>query len=103
MDGNSYISYSYKLRSSGPVPVRPGVFLVQAFGGDKNKVETYEASTTLPFSDDFMGASVNGPYMQANFQRLPYLTAAGEQIFSGTIIYRTEFIQENQIPGQGGF
>ena len=103
MDGNKYVTYSYKLRSAGAVPVKTGVFLVQAFGGDRNQVVTYEATTTLPVSDNFMGASIVGPYMQASFQRLPYLTRDGKQIFSGTTVGRTQFIDESAIPGQGAF
>jgi hypothetical protein len=103
MDGNSYVTYTYRLRSAGAVPIGPGSFLAQTFGGEKNKVTSYEATTTLPSSDEFMGASVDANYMQANFQRLPYLTSAGRQIFSGTVTERPEFIEESQIPGQGGF
>ena len=99
MDGNFYTTYTYRLRSSGAVPVNPGQFLAQTFGGDKNQVKTYEATETITKSDDFAGASVNGPYISASFQRLPYLTSDRDQVFSGQTVGRTEFIDEDAIPG----
>lgn len=101
MNGSSHTTYSYKLRSSGAVPIGPGSFLAQAFGGDKNEITSWEASTTIPKSDDFAGASIGAPYIQASFQRLPYLTENGSQIFQGTTVGITEFIDENDIPGGG--
>lgn len=95
--------YSYKLRSSGAVPVGRGVFLAQIFGVDRNRIRSYEAATQLPDTCDFMGASLTGQYMQASFQRLPYLTNAGQQIFNGSITFKTEFLNTMNIPGQGGF
>lgn len=84
--------YSYKLRSGGLTPIGPSSFLVQSFGVDKNEINIYPSTTGLPDSDeDFTGASVTGEYISANFQRLPYLTTGGQQIFSGQTISRTEF------------
>jgi len=99
MDGNYYTTYTYRLRSSGAVPVSPGRFLSQTFGADKNEVKTYEGTRTITRSDDFVGANVDGSYISANFQRLPYLTSAGSQIFTGQTIGATEFIDEDAIPG----
>jgi hypothetical protein len=103
MDGSSYDTYSYKLRSSGSVPVQPGKFLNQAFGAEKTKVTSWEATKTLPVSDNFIGANVDGIYSQASFQRLPYFTEAGDQLFQGTTYGRPEFINEIDIPGQTGW
>jgi|WetSurSiteA1Bulk_404760.scaffolds.fasta_scaffold17927_3 hypothetical protein len=99
VDGTIHLTYSYKLRSGGAVPYRAGFFIAQTFGAERSAVYTCEATTTLPESDDFMGASIGAPYAQASFQRLPYLSQDGRQIFSGTIIGRPLFIDENQIPG----
>lgn len=99
VDGTIYLTYSYKLRSGGAVPYRAGFFIAQTFGAERSPVWTCEATTILPKSDDFMGASIGAPYAQASFQRLPYLSQDGRQIFSGTIIGRPVFIDEDQIPG----
>lgn len=99
MDGNVYTTYTYRMRSSGAVPKSPGQFLAQTFGVDKNQVKTYEATRTITRSDDFVGANVNGQYISANFQRLPYLTDSSEQVFSGQTVGETEFIDEDAIPG----
>jgi hypothetical protein len=99
-DGNSYKVISYKLRSSGAVPIGPGKFLAQAFGVDKNEVITYEASTVLPDTSDFTGANVAGIFISANFQRMPYVTAAGQQVFQGTTVGRTGF-EDEHVMGRG--
>lgn len=99
MDGNFYTTYTYRLRSSGAVPINPGQFLAQTFGADKNQVKTYEATETITRSDDFTGASVDGLYISASFQRLPYLTVYRKQVFSGQTVGETEFIDEDAIPG----
>lgn len=99
MDGNVYTTYTYRMRSSGVVPVNAGQFLAQTFGVDKNQVKTYEATRTITRSDDFVGADINGKYISANFQRLPYLTEAGSQVFSGQTVGKTEFLDEDAIPG----
>lgn len=101
-NGTYYEVYSYKLRSSGAVPIGPGRFLAQAFGVDKNRVRTYEASTGLPDTSDFTGANVTGRFISANFQRMPYLTSAGQQVFQGTTVDRTQFVDESDMPGGTG-
>lgn len=101
-NGSIYVVYSYKLRSSGAVPIGPGRFFAQAFGVDKNRVTTYEASTGLPDTADFTGADVSGRFISANFQRMPYVTSTGQQVFQGTTVARTEFINESQMPGGAG-
>jgi hypothetical protein len=99
MDGNYYTAYTYKLRSAGALPMSPGNFLVQTFGANKNEIKSYEATTTLPKTEDFVGASSDGSYISASFQRLPHLTSAGQQVFSGQTIGKTIFIDEDDIPG----
>ena len=99
MNGHSYTTYTYRMRSSGAVPVSPGRFLAQTFGVDKNKVTSWEATTIITKSDDFVGADISGDYISANFQRLPYLTQGGNNVFSGQTVGVTEFIDEDEIPG----
>ena len=99
MDGKAYINYSYKLRSGGPIPIEPNKFLVQAFGVDKSEVTNWQNTLTLPKSEDFVGASMHGEYVQASFKRLNYLTEDNEQIFQGTTVGKSEFIDEDEMPG----
>jgi hypothetical protein len=99
MNGNVFTTHTYRLRSSGAVPFGPGRFLAQTFGVDKTKVQTFEGTTSLPRSDDFMGATIGGQYQQASFQRLAYLDGGGNQLFSGNIIWKLEFVDESAIPG----
>lgn len=101
MDGKTYITESFKLRSSGVVPIAPGKFIVQTFGVDKNELKNYEATTVITESDDFIGANVEGLYMSANFQRLPYFNESNQYIFSGNTVGKTEFVDESNMPGQG--
>jgi hypothetical protein len=96
-NGNKYITYNYRLRSAGAIPYTPGTFLVQTFGVDKTKIETYEASTTLPRSDEFMGADPDGEYASANFQRLGYLNEAGQHLFSGNINFKPEYDDNHEL------
>jgi hypothetical protein len=97
-----YVSHSWKLRSGGAVAVGPGRFLMQAFGADKYEVETYVAAVTLPETEDFAGANVDGEYIQASFQRLPYV-ADGDEIFQGSVTHKAEFKDEDDIPGESGW
>jgi hypothetical protein len=97
-----YVSHVWKLRSGGAVPIGPGSFLMQAFGADDSKVDTYVAAITLPVTEDFTGADVNGEYVQSNFQRLPYVSN-GYEIFQGSVTHRAEFKDENDIPGESGW
>jgi len=99
MDGASFTTYSYKMRTGGPIPVAPAVFVAQTFGANKYELTFWEATKTLPETTDFIGASVNGKYSSASFQRLPYLTEDGEQIFRGSTTGKEEFIHEDEVPG----
>lgn len=99
MDGNSFTTKTYKLRSGGPMPIGPGVFLAQTFGVDSHELTFWEATKTLPESDDFIGASVDGLYTSASFQRMPYLLSTGDQVFRGNTVGKIVFMQEDDIPG----
>jgi len=98
-DGNHYVTHNYKLRSSGLMPIGPGQFLNQTFGVDDYEITTYEASFTISKSDDMAGASYNGQYVLASWQRLPYLTLDGRQVFSGNMTKKPLFRDESLIPG----
>ena len=99
MDGDSYVSYRYKLRAAGLSPIQPGQFLSQTFGAIRNRVTTYPATTTITKSDEFAGASTLGDYISANFQRLNYLTEEGDRVFSGQTVEKDVFLDEDAIPG----
>lgn len=96
MDGESYTSYTYKLRSAGPTPVSPGRFVIQTFGVDRNTVVTYPATTTVNRSDDMTGI-YGGTYISANWQRLPYLSATGRQLFSGNTVSRPVWFDQDEL------
>jgi hypothetical protein len=97
-----YKSEIWKLRSGGAVPIGGTNFLMQAFGADRNQVDTYVVAVTLPVTEDFTGASVKGKYVQSNFQRLPYV-ARGKEIFQGSVTHRAEFRNEREVPGESGW
>jgi hypothetical protein len=99
MDGNSFSTNSYKLRSGGPIPIAPGQFLAQTFGVDVQELTFWEATTTLPESEDFIGASLDGLYTSASFQRMPYLLSNGKEVFRGNTIGKIVFENEDQMPG----
>lgn len=99
LDGTKHTTHSYKLRASGLVPISPANFIIQTFGVDKNRITMYEATTGVPETLDFTGANPHGDYISASFQRLPYLTKVGSQIFNGQTVDRTEFVDEDEMPG----
>jgi len=84
---------TYKLRSSGATAIGPGRFLVQSFGVDENLIVIYPATQRLPKSDDFIGASITGDFVSANFQRLAALEN-GNQVFTGQTVDRTLFNEQ---------
>jgi len=96
MLNKAYETESFTLRSAGPVPMSPGVFVVQTFGVDKVKTKTYEATTHLLKSEDMAGQP-GGEYTSASYQRLPYLTTWGEQIFGGTEIEKSVFEDNHEL------
>lgn len=96
MDGESYSSDIYKLRSSGPTPVSPGRFVIQTFGIEHNTVKTYPATTTINNSDDMAGI-YGGIYISANWQRLPYLNSVGKRLFSGSTVSKPDWIDRDEL------
>jgi len=96
MLNQAYETESFTLRSAGPVPVSAGRFMVQTFGVDKVTTKTYEATTRLLKSEDMAGQP-GGEYTSASYQRLPYLTEAGEQVFGGTEIEKSVFEDSNEL------
>ena len=95
-----YTAYNYRLRSGGAVPIGPGNFLLQAFGSDKSQVDTYVLADQLPVTCDFAGASENGPYVQASFQRLPYLYNGTTEVYQGSVTHKAIWGEEWDIPGE---
>ncbi|KKN58610.1 hypothetical protein LCGC14_0550290 [marine sediment metagenome] len=96
MDGQSYSTIALKLRSSGAVPIGLGKFLVQSFGVDENEVTIWPITATVTRSDNFTGASLSGQFISANFQRLPYVTTGGKEVFSGQTVGRTDFNESRE-------
>lgn len=96
MDGESYESYTYKLRSAGPTPVSPGRFVIQTFGIESNKVMTYPATTTINRSSDMAGI-YGGKLISANWQRLPYLSNSGKQLFSGNTTEQFVWLDQDEL------
>lgn len=96
MNGKSYKTVSFKLRSSGAVPIGSGKFLVQSFGVDENEINIWPSTSTITKTDDFTGAAISGKFISANWQRLPYVTAGGREVWSGQTIGRTEFDESRE-------
>ena len=91
-----YVTESFTLRSAGPVPVSAGTFIVQTFGVEKTTIRTYEATTHLLKTKNMAGQP-GGEYISASYQRLPYLTEGGDQIFSGTEIEKPTFEDDHEL------
>ena len=89
------------MRSAGLTSTGKGEFIVQTFGVDRNKIRLWPSTTTLPKSDDFTGASFDGEFISASFQRLPFLSSSNQQVFSGQVVYKAEFLDEDDMPGGG--
>jgi len=97
LTGPKHTVYSYKLRTGGLTPIGPSSFFIQSFGVDVNEINIYPSTEGLPDSDeDFTGAAVDGEYISANFQRLPFVTTGGQQIFSGQTVGRTQFDESRE-------
>ncbi len=91
----SFISYMYKLRSSGPFPVN-GKFIAHTFKAEKNEVTVHEAITDLKVSADMAGQE--GEYVSISYSSHA-LTLEGELAFQGTEIKKPVYIEESEIPG----
>lgn len=97
-DGDKYTSYTYKLRSAGPVPVDGNTFVTQTFGVDKSAVKTYTATTVVNSSGDMAGLSLlDDAFISASWQRLPYLNSNNSNVFSGATVSKPDFVNEDQI------
>ena len=91
-----YENYSYKLRSAGPTPIGPGSFIHQTFGTDKSTIYTYVASDCVETTScDMTGAG--GKLISANWQRLPYVSEDGGNVFNGTEVERPVFLNQDSI------
>lgn len=103
----SYISYQYKLRTSGPMSMGGGDFYTHTFMAEERKVTTHEATACFLVSEDMAGQhDMNGDpgqYESANYATLQY-TARGVNgpvmMFSGEEIKKPVYISEEHI-GQG--
>jgi len=95
-----YTAYNYRLRSGGAVPMKSGQFLLQAFGSDKNRIDTYVLADRLPESEDFAGASETGPYVRASFQRIPFLYNGTTEVYQGSVTHKEVWGNEWDIPGE---
>jgi hypothetical protein len=80
----------------------PGNFLVQAFGADESQIDVYVLASDLPTTEEFAGASVDGDFVQASFQRLPYLYN-NQEVYQGSITHKPVFHSENDMPGESGW
>jgi len=96
MLNKAYETDSFTLRSARPVPVSPGQFVIQTFGVEKIVIKTYEATTRLLKSEDMAGQP-GGQHTSASYQRLPYLTTWGEQVFGGTEIEKPVFEDNHEL------
>jgi len=85
------MSVSYKLRSAGPASIGGGQFVIQTFGAESRRIEVISATNSINTSGDMAGLC--GAYESASWQRLPY--AGG--YFSGTIVYKPEFLDVDSI------
>jgi hypothetical protein len=91
----SFTSYTYRLRSSGPFPVKAG-FKIHTFMAEKSEVTVHEIITSLLSSDDM--ALQGGEYVSASYSAYPY-TLNGEIAFSGQEIKKPDYIEEDSMPG----
>jgi len=91
----SFTSYSYRLRTSGPMSVGGG-FVTHTFMAERSTVTTYEAITNIKNSSNMTGQG--GDYKSISYNSLPYLLG-GRLAFSGTEIRKPVIIDEGSIPG----
>jgi len=94
--GYHYATDSYKLRSAGPIPVGNSNFITQTFGIDHSIIKTYPSATRINNSSAMKGI-LGGTLFSASWNRLPYLSQSGEQLFSGTTITAPDFINADSL------
>lgn len=72
MAEESYITQTYRLRASSPMPVAlgnfAGNFVLHTFGAEVSDVENYDCTENLPPSSDFRGQG--GNLISASFSRI---------------------------------
>ena len=97
----SFYTRTYKLRSSGAMPIAPGEFLIQSFGIDRTRTGTWEATEFICESSDMVGASIDGKYTSATFQRLSFFSESGGNLFNAVVVYKPVWINAGSeyIPG----
>lgn len=94
--GQHYKTDSYKLRSSGPIPLGRGFFVTQTFGIDHSIIRSYPATEYINNSDAMAGIP-GGTLLSANWTRLPYLSQTGRNLFSGTTVTVPAFIDRDEL------
>jgi hypothetical protein len=82
----------YNLRSSSPVPVSGGDFVLQTFMAERSDVYSYLYTEELPKSKAFRGRG--GLYMSAQFNRLSGKDGIS---FQGKIVGPPEYVDEDDI------
>lgn len=93
-EGNVYIGYQYRLRASTPMPVEGGDFKFHTFGAERNKINIYECTQTLPKSSEFRGQGLEGGLISAQFSRLGDRTGTH---FQGRTVEAPEYLDEDAI------
>lgn len=100
----AYISYSYKLRTSGPLTFDVGDMYTHTFMAEENEITTHEATACFLTSQDMAGQfsdnGVPGEYSSASYSALQY-TAVGSQgpvmMFQGEEVKKPVYISEENI------
>lgn len=89
-----YTGQTYKLRSGAPMSKGAqgaGEFYLHTFMAERNDVDNYLYTESLPDSDAFRGQG--GNYMSANFSRLNDRSGTA---FSGKVIHNPDFVSEGE-------
>lgn len=100
----AYVSYSYKLRSSGPMSFDVGTMFTHTFMAEESEVTSYEATYCLLTSQDMAGQFKNdgtpGEYVSASYtalqQTLPG-TNGPVMVFQGEEVKKPSYISEENI------
>lgn len=100
----AYVSYSYRLRTSGPMTFDVGDMYAHTFMAEENEVTSYEATACFLTSQDMAGqfsdTGVPGEYASASYSALQY-TAVGANgpimMFQGEEVKKPVYISEEEI------